>query len=46
MFVEERMYLLHPGKIPEYYTLYETEGMLKPAPFFKDRLAKMLAAAM
>jgi hypothetical protein len=27
MYVEERMYLLHPGKVPEYFKLYETEGM-------------------
>jgi hypothetical protein len=27
MFVEERMYLLHPGKVPEYFRIYETEGM-------------------
>ena len=27
MYVEERMYLLHPGKAPEYFKLYETEGM-------------------
>ena len=27
MYVEERMYLLHPGKVPEYYRLYESEGM-------------------
>jgi hypothetical protein len=27
MYVEERMYLLHPGKVPEYFRLYETEGM-------------------
>lgn len=34
MYVEERMYLLHPGKVPEYFKLY----------VFKERLAKMLAA--
>ena len=27
MYVEERMYLLHPGKVPEYFKLYEAEGM-------------------
>ncbi len=27
MYVEERMYLLHPGKVPEYFKLYESEGM-------------------
>ena len=27
MYVEERMYLLHPGKVPEYFKVYETEGM-------------------
>ena len=27
MYIEERMYLLHPGKVPEYFRLYETEGM-------------------
>ena len=27
MFVEERMYTLHPGKIPEYLKLYQEEGM-------------------
>ena len=27
MVVEERMYLLQPGKVPEYFKLYESEGM-------------------
>jgi hypothetical protein len=27
MYVEERMYLLQPGKVPEYFKLYENEGM-------------------
>ena len=27
MYIEERMYLLYPGKVPEYFRLYETEGM-------------------
>src|SRR4029078_4278902 len=27
MYVEERICLLHPGKVAEYYKLYETEGM-------------------
>ena len=27
MYVEERMYLVHPGKAPEYFKLYEAEGM-------------------
>jgi hypothetical protein len=27
MFVEERIYTLHPGKIPAYLKLYEEEGM-------------------
>jgi hypothetical protein len=27
MFVEERIYTLHPGKIPEYLKLYQEEGM-------------------
>jgi hypothetical protein len=27
MFVEERMYTLHPGKIPEYLKLYQEEGL-------------------
>ena len=27
MFVEERMYTLHPGKVPEYLKLYVEEGM-------------------
>jgi hypothetical protein len=27
MFVEERMYTLHPGKVPEYLQLYQEEGM-------------------
>src|SRR5215510_1375766 len=27
MFVEERMYTLHPGKMPEYLRLYQEEGM-------------------
>lgn len=27
MFVEERMYTLHPGKIPDYLKLYQEEGM-------------------
>ena len=27
MYVEERMYQLHPGKVPEYFHHYETHGM-------------------
>jgi hypothetical protein len=27
MYVEERMYLLHPGKAPEYFKHYEEVGM-------------------
>ena len=27
MFVEERMYTLHPGKVPEYMKLYQEEGL-------------------
>jgi len=27
MFVEERMYTLHPGKLAEYLKLYQEEGM-------------------
>ena len=27
MYVEERMYTLHPGRAPEYFKLYESEGM-------------------
>ena len=27
MYVEERMYLLHPGKVAEYFRIYEAEGM-------------------
>ncbi|MBS0336314.1 MAG: NIPSNAP family protein [Proteobacteria bacterium] len=27
MFVEERMYLLYPGKVQEYFSIYENEGM-------------------
>ena len=27
MYVEERMYLLQPGKAPEYFKHYEAEGM-------------------
>jgi len=27
MYVEERLYTLHPGKGPEYLKLYEAEGM-------------------
>ncbi len=27
MFVEERIYTLHPGKVPEYLKLYQEEGM-------------------
>ena len=27
MFVEERIYTLHPGKLPEYLKLYTEEGM-------------------
>lgn len=27
MIVEERIYTLHPGKLPEYLRLYESEGM-------------------
>lgn len=27
MIVEERIYTLHPGKVPEYLRLYESEGL-------------------
>jgi hypothetical protein len=27
MYVEERVYTLHPGKVPEYLKHYESEGM-------------------
>ena len=27
MFVEERIYTLHPGKVPEYLKLYQEEGL-------------------
>jgi len=27
MIVEERIYTLHPGKVPEYLRLYEAEGL-------------------
>lgn len=27
MYVEERIYLLHPGKVAEYFKLYEAAGM-------------------
>ncbi len=27
MFIEERMYTFHPGKVPEYFRLYEAHGM-------------------
>jgi hypothetical protein len=27
MFIEERMYTLHPGKVPEYFRHYEAHGM-------------------
>ena len=27
MYVEERMYVLQPGKVPEYFKLYQAEGM-------------------
>jgi hypothetical protein len=27
MIVEERIYTLHPGKLPEYLRLYESEGL-------------------
>ena len=27
MFVEERMYTLHPGKVPEFLKLYQEEGL-------------------
>ena len=27
MFVEERMYTLHPGKVPDYMKLYQEEGL-------------------
>ncbi len=32
MIVEERIYTLHPGKVPEYMRLYETEGFKVQAP--------------
>ena len=43
MYVEERMYQLQPGKVPEYFKRYENEGMA--IQFFVARLIKMLAAA-
>ncbi len=27
MYIEERMYQLHPGKVPEYFRHYESHGM-------------------
>ena len=61
MYVEERMYTLRAGTVPEYLRHYQNEGMavqlrhlplierqetrlMKCAPFFVERLKKMLAA--
>jgi len=54
MYVEERMYTLHPGTAPEYLNYYQTlrapgparalPRIMKCAPFFVDRLKRMLAA--
>jgi hypothetical protein len=27
MIIDERSYILHPGKVPEYFKLYEAEGL-------------------
>ena len=32
MIVEERIYTLHPGKVPEYLRLYEAEGPASSEP--------------
>ena len=32
MIVEERIYTLHPGKVPEYMRLYEAEGLKAQEP--------------
>jgi hypothetical protein len=32
MIVDERTYTLHPGKVPEYFKLYESEGMAIQKP--------------
>ena len=32
MIVEERIYTLHPGKVPEYMKLYEEEGRAAQEP--------------
>ncbi|MPY69855.1 MAG: NIPSNAP family protein [Alphaproteobacteria bacterium] len=32
MIVEERIYTLHPGKVPEYMRLYEAEGFAIQGP--------------
>lgn len=32
MIVEERIYTLHPGKVPEYLRLYEAEGLAIQQP--------------
>jgi len=33
MFVEERMYTLHPGKVPDYLKLYQEEGLALQTSF-------------
>lgn len=35
MFVEERVYRLKPGCIPQYFALYETKGMEPQARYLK-----------
>ena len=36
MIVEERIYTLHPGKVPEYMKLYEEEGRAAQEPILGE----------
>lgn len=38
MIVEERIYTLHPGKVPEYMRLYEEEGFAIQRPILGNLL--------
>jgi len=35
MFVEERTYKLKPGRIPEYFALYESKGLIPQSRYIK-----------
>lgn len=38
MFIEERVYQVKPGRIPEYFELYETKGLIPHTRYMKVML--------